>query len=119
MQAIELQQPGGLDKLNVVDVAAPGEPGPGEIKVRLHASSLNFHDYAVVAGMIPTDDKRIPMSDGAGVVEAVGEGVEEFAVGDAVAFLIISRASATLAQPLQNHFIMYWRDVITLQSLLR
>ncbi|MDK2750187.1 MAG: NAD(P)-dependent alcohol dehydrogenase [Halomonas meridiana] len=84
MQAIELQQPGGLDKLNVVDVAAPGEPGPGEIKVRLHASSLNFHDYAVVAGMIPTDDKRIPMSDGAGVVEAVGEGVEEFAVGDAV-----------------------------------
>ena len=84
MQAIELQQPGGLDKLNVVDVAAPGEPGPGEIKVRLHASSLNFHDYAVVAGMISTDDKRIPMSDGAGVVEAVGEGVEEFAVGDAV-----------------------------------
>ena len=84
MQAIQLQQPGGLDKLNVVDVAAPGEPGPVEIKVRLHASSLNFHDYAVVAGMIPTDDKRIPMSDGAGVVEAVGEGVEEFAVGDAV-----------------------------------
>ncbi|MEC7295657.1 MAG: NAD(P)-dependent alcohol dehydrogenase [Pseudomonadota bacterium] len=84
MQAIQLQQPGGLDKLNVVDGAAPGEPGPGEIKVRLHASSLNFHDYAVVAGMIPTDDKRIPMSDGAGVVEAVGEGVEEFAVGDAV-----------------------------------
>ncbi len=84
MQAIQLQQPGGLDKLNVVDVAAPGEPGPGEIKVRLHASSLNFHDYAVVAGMIPTDDKRIPMSDGAGVVEAVGEGVEEFDVGDAV-----------------------------------
>ncbi|MEC8900616.1 MAG: NAD(P)-dependent alcohol dehydrogenase [Pseudomonadota bacterium] len=84
MQAIELQQPGGLDKFKVVDVAAPGEPGPGEIKVRLHASSLNFHDYAVVAGMIPTDDKRIPMSDGAGVVEAVGEGVEEFAVGDAV-----------------------------------
>ena len=84
MQAIQLQQPGGLDKLNVVDVAAPGEPGPGEIKVRLHASSLNFHDYAVVAGMIPTDDKRIPMSDGAGVVTAVGDGVTEFFVGDPV-----------------------------------
>lgn len=84
MQAIQLQQPGGLDKLDVVDLAAPGEPGPGEIKVRLHASSLNFHDYAVVKGMIPTDDGRIPMSDGAGVVEAIGEGVSEFAVGDAV-----------------------------------
>ncbi|NGO89315.1 MAG: zinc-binding dehydrogenase [Halomonas sp.] len=84
MQAIQLRAPGGLDHLDVVDLAAPGEPGPGEIKVRLHASSLNFHDYAVVAGMIPAADGRIPMSDGAGVVEAVGEGVEEFAVGDAV-----------------------------------
>ena len=84
MQAIQLRAPGGLDHLDVVDLAAPGEPGPGEIKVRLHASSLNFHDYAVVAGMIPAADGRIPMSDGAGVVEAVGEGVEEFAVGEAV-----------------------------------
>ncbi len=73
MQAIQLRAPGGLDHLDVVDLAAPGEPGPGEIKVRLHASSLNFHDYAVVAGMIPAADGRIPMSDGAGVVEAVGE----------------------------------------------
>ncbi|WP_249978592.1 zinc-dependent alcohol dehydrogenase family protein [Vreelandella olivaria] len=84
MQAIQLRQPGGLDKLDVVTLDAPGEPGPGEIKVRLHANSLNFHDYAVVAGMIPTGDGRIPMSDGAGVVEAVGEGVDEFVVGDAV-----------------------------------
>ena len=79
MKAIKLNQPGGLDKLDVVDMDAPGEPGPGEIRVRLHASSLNFHDYAVVAGMIPTEDLRIPMSDGAGVVEAVGEDVSEFA----------------------------------------
>lgn len=84
MQAIQLQQPGGLDNLKVVAIDAPGKPGPGEIKVRLHASSLNFHDYAVVAGMIPTDDDRIPMSDGAGIVEAVGAGVSEFEVGDPV-----------------------------------
>lgn len=84
MQAIQLQQPGGLDNLKVVAMDTPGTPGPGEIKVRLHASSLNFHDYAVVAGMIPTDDDRIPMSDGAGVVEAVGAGVSEFEVGDPV-----------------------------------
>jgi len=84
MQAIQLREPGGIDKLDVVELTVPSEPGPGEIKVRLHASSLNFHDYAVVAGMIPTVDGRIPMSDGAGVVEAVGEGVSEFAVGDAV-----------------------------------
>ena len=84
MQVVTLGSPGGLDRLEVSDQKAPGEPGPGEIRVRLHASSLNFHDYLVVTGMLPAEDGRIPMSDGAGVVEAVGEGVEEFAVGDAV-----------------------------------
>ncbi|SDJ13266.1 zinc-dependent alcohol dehydrogenase family protein [Billgrantia gudaonensis] len=84
MKVVTLKAPGGLDKLQVQETEAPGEPGPGELRVRLHASSLNFHDYGVVAGMIPVEDGRIPMSDGAGVVEAVGEGVEEFAVGDAV-----------------------------------
>ncbi|MDX5378903.1 MAG: NAD(P)-dependent alcohol dehydrogenase [Halomonas sp.] len=84
MKVVTLKSPGGLDQLQVGEREAPGEPGPGEIRVRVHASSLNFHDYGVVAGKMPTEDGRIPMSDGAGVVEAVGEGVEEFAVGDAV-----------------------------------
>lgn len=84
MQVITLQQPGGLDNLTVQQMEALGEPRAGEIRVRLHASSLNFHDYAVVAGMIPTQEQRIPMSDGAGVVEAVGDGVSEFSVGDRV-----------------------------------
>lgn len=84
MKVVTLGSGGGLDQLQVVEREAPGEPGPGEIRVRVHASSLNFHDYGVVAGMIPTEDGRTPMADGAGVVEAVGEGVEEFAVGDAV-----------------------------------
>ena len=82
MRAIQLRAPASLDNLVLADLADPGDPGPGEIRVRLGASSLNFHDFAVVAGMIPTADGRIPMSDGAGVVEAVGEGVTGFAVGD-------------------------------------
>ncbi|GHB21273.1 zinc-dependent alcohol dehydrogenase family protein [Salinicola rhizosphaerae] len=84
MQVVNLKAPGGLDKLELHEVEAPGEPGPGEVRVRLHASSLNFHDYIVATGMSPTEQGRIPMSDGAGVVEAVGKGVEAFAVGDAV-----------------------------------
>jgi NADPH:quinone reductase-like Zn-dependent oxidoreductase len=83
MQAIRLAKPGGLDKLAPADVE-PRTPGPGEIQVRVEASSLNFHDYAVVAGMLPVEDGRIPMSDGAGTVTAVGEGVTAFAEGDAV-----------------------------------
>ena len=84
MKAITLRKPGGMEHLELVDLADPGSPAAGEIRVRIHASSLNFHDLGVVTGRMPAADGRIPMSDGAGVVEAVGEGVTEFAVGDSV-----------------------------------
>ncbi|WP_372972077.1 zinc-dependent alcohol dehydrogenase family protein [Marinobacter sp.] len=84
MKLATLAKPGGLDQLKVTIGAEPGDPGPGEIRVRIYASSLNYHDYSVVAGRIPTDDGRIPMSDGAGVVEAVGPEVNDFQVGDHV-----------------------------------
>ncbi|MCW1384430.1 NAD(P)-dependent alcohol dehydrogenase [Novosphingobium sp. KCTC 2891] len=84
MRAINLGAPASLDNLHVVALPAPGAPGPGEIRVRLRASSLNFHDFAVVTGMIPAPATRIPMSDGAGEVVAVGDGVRDYIVGDAV-----------------------------------
>ncbi|WP_230769734.1 zinc-dependent alcohol dehydrogenase family protein [Sphingomonas sp. Leaf4] len=84
MKAMTLRAPGGLDRLEWVERADPGQPGPGEIRVALHGSSLNFHDYIVASGTSPAADGRVPMADGAGVVEAVGEGVTDFAVGDAV-----------------------------------
>jgi NADPH:quinone reductase-like Zn-dependent oxidoreductase len=65
-------------------ITDPGPLGPGAIRVRLHASSLNFHDYGVVSTPNRVSDGRIPMSDGAGLVEAVGEGVTQFMVGDHV-----------------------------------
>ena len=84
MRAIQLRAPASLDNLLLTDPVDPGDPGPGEIRVRLAASSLNYHDYAVVTGMIPAADGRIPMSDGAGTVEAVGDGVTQFKPGDTV-----------------------------------
>jgi NADPH:quinone reductase-like Zn-dependent oxidoreductase len=84
MKAVTLAAPGGLERLRLVDMPDPAEPQAGEIRVRLHASSLNYHDYAVVRGFLPTADGRIPMADGAGVVEAIGPGVTEFGVGDRV-----------------------------------
>ena len=76
--------PSTLEALSYVDIEDAGAPAAGEITVAIKASSLNFHDYAVVKGMIPSVEGRIPMSDGAGVVTAIGEGVSEFAVGDHV-----------------------------------
>ena len=84
MKAITVGRPPGLDHLKVADLADPGAPGPGQIRVALKANSLNYHDYAVAVGAIPAANGRILMSDGAGVVEAIGEGVTEFAAGDAV-----------------------------------
>ena len=83
MRAVKLKKPGGLDNLKLVEIE-PTEPQSGEIRVRNHASSLNFHDYVVAVGLLPVDDGRIPMSDGAGIVEAVGKQLQRFKVGDKV-----------------------------------
>ena len=82
-KAIILQTGGGYDKVIVGNREAK-EPQTGEITVRLHANSLNYHDFAVVSGMWGPSEPRIPMADGAGVVTAVGDGVTEFSVGDSV-----------------------------------
>ncbi|MDR3004113.1 MAG: NAD(P)-dependent alcohol dehydrogenase [Acidovorax sp.] len=84
MKALRLAAPGGLDQLQLVDLPMAPAPGPGEIQVRVHASSLNYHDLLVVTLPNAAADGRIPMADGAGVVTAVGTGVQEFAVGDHV-----------------------------------
>lgn len=84
MRAIQLER-FGLDGLVPV-VRSAGEPGPGEVRVRMHAASLNYHDLATVMGMANPKMAlpQVPLSDGAGVVEAVGEGVHGLKVGDRV-----------------------------------
>ena len=71
----------------LTDLPKP-EPGPGEILVRVHASSINGFDGSVAAGMLKgMMEHRFPVvlgKDFAGVVEALGEGASRFAVGDAV-----------------------------------
>jgi len=83
IKTVQVQAGGGFDKV-VVTVTEPRAPGAGEISVRVRASSLNFHDYLVVSGPMAPKETRIPLSDGAGEVLAVGSGVTEFAVGDQV-----------------------------------
>ena len=70
LKAIIVRAPGGLDRIERVELPDPGAPGPRAIRVRLHASSLNFHDYGVVSTPNRASDGRIPMSDGAGFVES-------------------------------------------------
>ncbi|MCB2078701.1 MAG: NAD(P)-dependent alcohol dehydrogenase, partial [Novosphingobium sp.] len=84
MKAMRVGQPASLDSLALDTGAEAPTPGPGEIKVRIHAASLNFRDGLVVNGFFPVKLGLIPLSDGAGEVIEVGDGVSEFRVGDRV-----------------------------------
>lgn len=83
IKIIRVQPGGGFDRVTL-GAGESSKPNAGEIQVRIRASSLNFHDYAVVSGIMAPTQARIPLSDGAGEVIAVGEGVTEFSVGDHV-----------------------------------
>ena len=83
MRLVRLRAPGGLGNLKLVEEDHP-QPRPGELLVRIRACSLNFRDVFVVQGKSPCADGRIPLSDGAGEVIAVGDGVDEFKVTDNV-----------------------------------
>src|ERR1700742_3744196 len=61
-----------------------GAPGPGQVLVKVNASSLNFHDNVNLMGLLPGPWPRVPMSDGAGAVVAVGPDVDGLQVGQRV-----------------------------------
>lgn len=78
----------GLDGLVLEDAPMP-EPKAGEVRIRIHAVSLNYRDQIVLNGELGTrlDRDLVPNSDGAGEIDAIGEGVTTWAVGDRVAGL--------------------------------
>jgi NADPH:quinone reductase-like Zn-dependent oxidoreductase len=86
MKAYQIQMQGeGLDRLQQVELPDP-KPGPGQALLRIRAASLNFRDQIMTRGGYHTPQQRpiIPLSDGAGEVVEVGEGVSRVKVGDRV-----------------------------------
>jgi NADPH:quinone reductase-like Zn-dependent oxidoreductase len=75
----------GLERLHLVDAPLP-EPGPGAVRLRVQALSLNYRDLLLVQGQYDPRMAlpRVPLSDAAGVVDAVGPGVTRFRPGDPV-----------------------------------
>jgi NADPH2:quinone reductase len=84
-KAIRYARTGGPEVMEIVDVEV-GEPGPGEARVRNHAIGLNFIDVYFRNGLYPAPLPGGLGQEGAGVVEAVGEGVTHVRPGDRVAY---------------------------------
>lgn len=87
MKAVVLKQYGGAEALAFVDRADP-LAGPDQVVVRQHATTFNPFDMKLASGVlkaaIPLECPFVPGGDVSGVIEAVGEGVEDLRVGDAV-----------------------------------
>lgn len=96
MKAIRIHNHGGPEVLAYEDVAVP-EPRAGEARVKIEASGVNFIDIYHRTGLYPMNRPCILGSEGAGVVDAVGEGVTEVKQGDRVAYAMIPGSYAEYA----------------------
>ncbi len=98
-KAIRVTEVGGPEVLRVSEIDLPA-PGPGQATVKVTAAGVNFIDIYRRSGVYPVPLPHIPGTEGAGVVEVVGEGVTDVAVGDRVAWADVadSYAGAVTAQ---------------------
>lgn len=86
MRAMAFSKTNGADSLKLVERDMPNA-GPGQIVVKMGAASINYRDLLIAKGGYRSRQKLdalVPLSDGAGVVSAVGDGVHEFKIGDRV-----------------------------------
>lgn len=83
--AIIVRETGGPDRLRW-EPFNPGQPGPGQARIRHTAIGLNFIDVYYRTGLYPAPLPFTPGMEGAGIVEAVGEGVTDLAPGDRVGY---------------------------------
>ena len=104
MLAVQAREAGGPEVLEVIEVETPA-PDPGSILVRHAAVGLNFIDTYQRSGLYPVNLPQVLGSEAAGIVEAVGEGVTRFAVGDRVAY------SGSLGAYAEAHVVLAGRAV--------
>lgn len=96
MKAIRIHNHGGPEVLAYEDVPVP-EPRAGEARVKIEASGVNFIDIYHRTGLYPMNRPCTLGSEGAGIVDAVGEGVTEVKQGDRVAYAMIPGSYAEYA----------------------
>ena len=96
MKAIQVREPGGPEKMEIVDVPVP-VPGPGQALVRIAASGVNFIDIYFRSGLYKSDLPITLGSEAAGTVESIGPNVTHVAPGDRVAYAMVRGSYAEYA----------------------
>jgi len=96
MKAVRVHSYGGAKVLTLEDIPIP-QPKPGEARVKIEASGVNFIDIYQRMGLYPLQTPFTLGMESAGVVDAVGEGVTEVEIGDRVAYAMISGSYAEYA----------------------
>ncbi len=112
---IQIRKTGGPEEMELVNLQV-GEPGPGEIRIRHHASGLNFIDVYQRTGLYPLP---LPLSlgmEGAGVVEAVGEGVTHLKTGDRAAYASNPPGSYSLLRVMPAKCVVKLPDAIAFET---
>ncbi len=111
-RAVMLMKPGGPEALQIVELPVEA-PGPGQLRVRVRAAGVGATDFIVLAGKYRFAPKLplVPGYEVAGVVEAVGDGVTGFEVGQRVAALTVYGAFAELLTRGAEHFLPIPDDV--------
>jgi NADPH:quinone reductase-like Zn-dependent oxidoreductase len=85
-QEYRLSGRSGFDSIKLRTSSSIPQPGPGEVQIQFHACSLNYRDLIISKGLYqaPIKPQVVPVSDGAGEVTALGEGVTHLNIGDRV-----------------------------------
>jgi NADPH2:quinone reductase len=114
-RAVVIQAPGGPEALQLVDVEV-GQPGPGEIRIRHHACGLNYIDVYHRSGAYPLPLPAAIGMEGAGVIEAVGEGVSHLRVGDRAAYASQPPGAYCTARVLPAKAVLKLPDAIDFET---
>ncbi len=114
--AIRMHKTGGADVLKWEEYD-PGDPGPGEALIRQEAVGLNFIDVYHRTGLYPLPAlPAIPGMEGAGIVEAVGDGVSDLTAGDRVAYAGLPPGAYAEKRTIPAHRLVKVPEQITLQN---
>ena len=104
MKAIRIQHTGAPDVMKLVDTDKP-VPGPGEALVRVKAAGINYIDIYYRMGWYPAELPLTLGAEGAGIIEAIGPGLQGFRVGDHVAWCMYLGAYAEYAAVPERHLV--------------